>query len=119
MGLDMYLNTAGENDELIYWRKANQIFKWFETHCTDGEIENCVPVPVTRSDLLQLLEDIKTVLNDNSKAPELLPTQEGFFFGGTAYDEWYFDELEYTRDEIGNLLDEITEETELEFMAWW
>lgn len=78
MGLDMYLNTAGEDDELIYWRKANQIFKWFEDHCANGEIEDCVPVPVTRSDLLQLLEDIKIVLNDNSKAPELLPTQEGF-----------------------------------------
>lgn len=73
MGLDMYLNIAGEEDELIYWRKANQIFKWFETHCANGEIENCVPVPVTEYDLLQLLEDINVVLDDNSKAPELLP----------------------------------------------
>lgn len=119
MGLDMYLNTAGENDELIYWRKANQIFKWFEDHCANGEIENCVPVPVTEYDLLQLLEDINAVLNDNSRAPELLPTQEGFFFGDTVYDEWYFKKLEYTRDKIESLLNEITEETELEFVAWW
>lgn len=119
MGLDMYLNTAGENDELIYWRKANQIFKWFETHCANGEIENCVPVPVTEYDLLQLLEDINVVLDDNSKAPELLPTQEGFFFGDTSYDEYYFDELVRTQDSIESILNEITEETELEFVAWW
>lgn len=61
MGLDMYLNIAGEEDELIYWRKANQIFKWFETHCANGKIEDCVPVPVTKGDLLQLLEDIKPI----------------------------------------------------------
>lgn len=119
MGLDMYLNTAGENDELIYWRKANQIFKWFEDHCTNGEIENCVPVPVTEYDLLQLLEDINIVLDDNSKAPELLPTQEGFFFGDTEYSEYYFKELVQTRDKIESILDEITEETKLEFVAWW
>ena len=31
MGLDMYLNTAGEDDELIYWRKANQMVSEWET----------------------------------------------------------------------------------------
>lgn len=119
MGLDMCLNIAGEEDELIYWRKANQIFKWFETHCANGEIENCVPVPVTEYDLLQLLEDINVVLDDNSKAPELLPTQEGFFFGDTSYDEYYFDELVRTRNNIKIIRGMITEETKLEFVAWW
>ena len=119
MGLDMYLNTAGEDDELIYWRKSNQIFRWFETHCANGEIENCVPIPVTKYDLLQLLEDINIVLDDNSKAPELLPTQEGFFFGDTTYDEYYFEELMRTRNKIKRIRGMITEETELEFVAWW
>lgn len=68
---------------------------------------------------MQLLEDINIVLDDNSKAPELLPTQEGYFFGDTVYDEWYFKKLKYTRDKIKSLLDEITEETNLEFEAWW
>ena len=36
------------------------------------------------------------VLEDSSVAEELLPTQEGFFFGGTEYDEWYWNDLEMT-----------------------
>lgn len=119
MGLDMYLNRADNGNELIYWRKANQIFKWFEDHCANGEIENCAPVPVTKYDLLELLETIKVILNDEEKASELLPTQEGFFFGNTEYGEHYFEELIQTRDKIESILDYITEDTELEFYAWW
>lgn len=33
------------------------------------------------------------VLEDSSVAEELLPIQEGFFFGGTKYDEWYWADL--------------------------
>lgn len=36
------------------------------------------------------------VLEDPSVAEELLPTQSGFFFGGTEYDEWYWNDLEMT-----------------------
>jgi hypothetical protein len=31
-------------------------------------------------------------------AKELLPTQAGFFFGSTDYDEYYYEDLVYTRD---------------------
>lgn len=27
---------------------------------------------------------------------ELLPPQEGFFFGSTKTDKWYYEDLEYT-----------------------
>ena len=33
-------------------------------------------------------------------ASELLPTGEGFFFGGTAYDEFYFEDVKYTIDAL-------------------
>ena len=38
-------------------------------------------------------------------AEELLPTQSGFFFGGTAYDEWYVQDLELTIKQLDRVLD--------------
>jgi len=35
---------------------------------------------------------------------ETLPTVSGFFFGGTEYDEWYYDSLGYTIDTIKDAL---------------
>jgi hypothetical protein len=43
-----------------------------------------------------LLLICKQALEDKTKASSLLPTQQGFFFGGCEYDDWYFDDLEST-----------------------
>lgn len=40
------------------------------------------------------------VIKDNTIAMKLLPTEEGFFFGSTEYDEYYIDDLEYTKKMI-------------------
>ena len=122
MGLDMYLMKKipnNENMELIYWRKANQVFDWFNRNCANNAIENCVPVPVSTYDLTNLLKDVNAVLEDNSKSEELLPTTDGFFFGSTDYNEWYFDDLKYTKEKLEEVLCDITEDDELEFYAWW
>lgn len=122
MGLDMYLMKKipnKEDVELIYWRKANQVFDWFDRNCANNAIENCVPVPVSTYDLMNLLKDVNAVLEDNSKAKELLPTTSGFFFGSTEYNEWYFDDLKYTKEKLEEVLCDITEDDELEFYAWW
>lgn len=37
------------------------------------------------------------VVKDPSTAQRLLPTQEGFFFGNTEYDQWYVEDLELTK----------------------
>lgn len=37
------------------------------------------------------------VIKDITIAKTLLPTQEGFFFGGTDYNEWYLEDLKYTK----------------------
>jgi hypothetical protein len=46
------------------------------------------------------------VLEDPAKAPELLPTQEGFFFGSYEYDEYYLDDLRDTHDMLALELSE-------------
>lgn len=89
-----------------YWRKANAIHNWFVKNCANGE-DDCKPIYVPTDKLVELLKLVKEVLQDHSKASELLPTCEGFFFGGQEYDEWYFNDLEYTKDLLEKVLDVI------------
>jgi hypothetical protein len=83
-------------EEVGYWRKANAIHKWFVDNIQDG-VDNCQRSYVSRDELQQLLSLIEKIIENNSLAAELLPTQSGFFFGGTEYDEWYFKDLEDTK----------------------
>ena len=90
--------------KVMYWRKANAIHNWFVENVQDGE-DNCREYEVGREQLAELRELCDKVLKDHDLAEELLPTQSGFFFGGTEFDEWYFASLEETRDAIDKLLD--------------
>ena len=44
------------------------------------------------------------IVKDPSVAMQLLPTQEGFFFGSTDYDQWYIEYIENTIDIINKVL---------------
>lgn len=92
-------------EEGLYWRKANAIHKWFVDNVQEG-VDNCGYYYVSTEKLEELLKVCKEVKKDNSKAAELLPTQEGFFFGGVQYDEWYFKDIDYTIKGITELLKE-------------
>jgi hypothetical protein len=82
-------------EEAGYWRKANQIHRWFVENVQDG-VDNCGDYYVERNQLQELLDLCKIVQADHSKAEELLPSASGFFFGGTDYDEWYYNDIENT-----------------------
>jgi len=90
--------------EFAYWRKANAIHDWFVKNVQDGKDE-CQETYLKKADLEKLLAVVNEVLEDHSKASELLPTAIGFFFGSTDYDEWYFKDLEYTKEVIGKIVD--------------
>jgi hypothetical protein len=96
-------------EEVGYWRKANQIHNWFVQNVQEGE-DNCGEYHVYEEQLEELLELCKKVLANNELAEELLPSQSGFFFGGTEYDEWYFKDLENTIEIIETLLSERNED---------
>jgi F0F1-type ATP synthase gamma subunit len=92
MGLDMWLHRNGE--EVGYWRKANAIHKWFVDNTQDGE-DNCQESNVSIEQILVLYNLCKKVIKNPEKHGELLPMQEGFFFGSTEYSDYY---LEYVKD---------------------
>lgn len=116
MGLDMFL--LDQNGlEIGYWRKANQIHNWFVENIQGG-IDDCGDYPVTISQLDELKTLCQEVLDDKSKAEELLPTRAGFFFGSIEYDDYYFDELIDTIRIIDNIKND-DEITEISYVASW
>ena len=78
------------------WRKANAIHNWFVTHAQDG-VDGCQKTYVSKQQLQALLGLVHNVLADHSSAPAQLPTEGGFFFGSTDYDDYYFEDLELTQ----------------------
>jgi len=90
-------------EEVGYWRKANQIHRFFVERCQDG-VDDCKEYYVPIETLEELFGLCKRVLKNPSKAEELLPVQEGFFFGSTAYDSYYFENIKYTINVIESIL---------------
>jgi len=105
--------------EYAYWRKANAIHKFFVDKVADG-VDDCKEVFVP----LHYLEDLHyrchyLILKEEGRLSELgddnipaeprscedyLPTCEGFFFGSTAYDEYYWDTIVYTEEKLRKLI---------------
>ena len=46
---------------------------------------------------------------------EKLPTESGFFFGSTDYDQWYLDDIKYTYEMISKVIDETDFEKQMIF----
>lgn len=127
MGLDMYLfkrkknNKISDNDEeLVYWRKANQIRSWIVRNTDYNDDWDCEPFDLSKQTLEALYADCELVLNNHNKAQEIMPTSNGFFFGSDAYNEWYFENIKYTRDMIKHILETTDFEADtVYYYEWW
>lgn len=113
-------------EEICYWRKANQIHAWMVKNVQDGK-DDCREYDVSEKKLAELVGLCKQVIAasklkkgkikngqkleggkwvdimidgkyivDPSVAKDLLPVQSGFFFGGVEYDEYYLEDLKHT-----------------------
>lgn len=102
----------------IYWRKANAIHNWFVNNIQEGE-DDCRCYELEKEQLIELRNTCKKVLKNDSLKEELLPTQEGFFFGGTEYDEFYYNDLKETVKEINRLLSMNNEYDWFEYSSSW
>lgn len=146
MGLDMYLECRSNpvdhpdeyDTEAAYWRKANQIHGWFSENGepVEGEEEMWY---ITRDDISELIDVCKLVkehciienVKDEHKnasfrdteeaevfASSVLPTCTGFFFGSTAYDGWYAQDILFTITKLENVLADYDEEV-FRYVASW
>ena len=122
------------NGIIAYWRKANAVHRWFVENVQGGNddcgtyevsVEQLRELRDTVDKVLNSTRLVKgqvknggmyvgnefvdcisdgLVLEDTTVAKELLPTQGGFFFGGTDYDQWYWEDLQYTKDVLDVIL---------------
>ena len=133
MGLDMNLHKRDKTGNLVYeygyWRKANHIHNWFVVNCQDG-IDECQEAEVTKDKIEELHRVCTEIMNTHKKLlPEVikltlyedvLPTVEGFFFGGTDYDEDYIQDVEDTLNILNNVLEGTNFETDkIIYLSSW
>lgn len=135
MGLDLFLTKLKIEEGVAYYRKANFLIPFFET-MSERKVENCVYLPVNKSWIEELQERCKTLLDlvevdkleDKEyvipkkaieKAYELLPTQEGFFFGSTSYDEYYFMKIHNMYKSCSGILEEFDKLEDNECIAFY
>lgn len=92
-------------EEVAYWRKVNQIHRWFVDNIQDG-VDNCEKYWVEFEELETLLKLCKEVKENPERAKELLPTNSGFFFGSQEYDSYYMSDIEHTIEQLESILEE-------------
>lgn len=100
-----------------YWRKANAIHRWFVENCQKG-VDDCGTYDVHRIQLATLKETCERVLGFRHLAETQLPTQSGFFFGGTDYDDGYYHDVENTLEIVTRCL-ELSPEWEFSYHSSW
>jgi hypothetical protein len=98
-------------EEVAYWRKANQIHNWFVENLHNGEDEPCFTQEVTKENFKDLYNLCLKVLTRKVDPDEILPTKPGCFFGSTAYDPFYYNEVEETKSILAALLENFNFET--------
>lgn len=91
--------------EVAYWRKANAIHGWFVRNVQDGE-DDCKPYSLDMDTLKELRELCNKLLKNKNadEAMQLLPPQDGFFFGSAEVDEYYWEDLKLTVKQIDEIL---------------
>ena len=105
-------------EQVAYWRKANAIHKWFVDKVQDGR-DDCQSSYVEESKLRELLDLVNGVLEGRDLGEDVLPTQSGFFFGSTDYDEWYKQDLLLTKRQLEAVLAEDNSEASFYYQASW
>lgn len=104
--------------EMCQWRKFNALHAWFVREVQGGEDE-CNPYIAPREKVEELLEILRKIQADPSRAPDLLPTQAGFFFGPVEYGEWYFEDVKETIPMLEMALKEQRPGTDLVYVSSW
>jgi hypothetical protein len=128
------LVVTGITIDAMYWRKANAIHGWFVENCQDGD-DDCKEYEVDREQLetlrdtcakiLKRHEAMKTMTDDEleemddlDEDEESLEPTEGFFFGSTEKDQWYYEDLKNTVEGLDRVLT-LPDEYSFTYQASW
>lgn len=133
MGLDMNM-YAVENDTLTmeklyeesyyadlkgwYWRKANQIHGWFVKNVQNNN-DDCGLYEVSIDQIKKLRDEVNFTMATKNTAG--LPPTEGFFFGSSAVDAWYWEDVADTQRYLKEMIEdyEANPQTKFYYTSSW
>lgn len=118
---DVFYDEESVLTEIAYFRKSNWLHGYFDRLCeerTGHGIEDCEYFVFSKHDLHTLLEIARDVIATDSiaYAEDWLPPQSGFFFGSTAIDDYYFEDLQDFVDTMEKWEDS---DEQFVYYAWW
>ena len=104
---EIYDTKLGE--EILYYRKVNFLIPFFEDSVLYEEM-GFILSSVHKDKIKNLIDSCEMVLKNRKKAPEILPTEGGFFFGSTEYDDYYFKCVQEVLSNFKELLKDFEED---------
>jgi hypothetical protein len=106
--------------QVAYWRKVNAIHAWFVRECQGGT-DDCRHAYVGRDQLIELRALCEQLLarKNSAEAAEKLPPQSGFFFGSTDIDQYYWDDLADTVEQLGKAIFNTPDDAEFYYHSSW
>lgn len=123
MGLDIHFFSGEKQNERVdydtqvgYFRKINSLFRWVSYNVQS--VDNCKSILIPKQKLEQLSADLNRLTKDNCMT--IFPTSEGFFFGSTEYDQYYWSDVEEVKSWVSSTLKSFDfDNHDLFFWAWW
>ena len=88
--LEDWSNPTYIEKEVGYWRKFNALHGYIVDEFAGG-LDNCEQIYLSKEDLQKILDTLIEVYE--TKDATKLPPTEGFFFGSTDVDEYYWDDV--------------------------
>jgi hypothetical protein len=89
--------------QILYWRKSNWLHAWFNEVL--GGVDNCEKCRVPEEVLIDLSDKLAIAIL--TVDPTVFKPSEGFFFGSTEIDEYYWDDLKETLKIIKPIADDL------------
>ena len=115
MGLDITITIKTTSHDFC---KRNWLIPFVEK-AIGKEIENCEEYELSKETMFDLLDRIDKVLADHDLAEELLPTQDGYFYGSTQYNDWYFENLQDAKYRLEEDVKSMDDNETAIFWSWW
>lgn len=125
-------------EEVGYFRKVNFLMSFFDYYgnCEYKEITRerlqalhnacaeIVKMKPVRSEVTKYIyggvKEVRVYSDaDQKRCAELLPTQSGFFFGSTDYDQWYFDDVKEVFVWLDGVLSDLDDDEVILMYCWW
>lgn len=92
--------------EIGYWRKFNALHSYIVNSFADG-VDECQDIVLWEQDIKRILETLKSLTPENASV--VMPPKDGFFFGSTDIDEWYWRDVGYSIKVFEKILKVVTE----------